>query len=141
MEKINFQSYPNTTTPINDTNLNQLQTNVENSINPNATVDANGWTVLTFDNYKEYLKKGTVNKTVGANEWAGFSFDNLPENMQTLGNNFLTASVHPSDGAFCCSIGALPTSTAPKMQIYNAYGQQLTVTLYYSLRIIELSNE
>ena len=33
MEKINFQDYPNTTTPVNATNLNQLQTNVENEIN------------------------------------------------------------------------------------------------------------
>lgn len=30
MEKINFQDYPNTTTPVNSTNLNLVQTNVEN---------------------------------------------------------------------------------------------------------------
>lgn len=30
MDKINFQNLPNTTTPVNATNLNQLQTNVEN---------------------------------------------------------------------------------------------------------------
>ena len=33
MTKINFQNLPNTTTPVNATNLNQLQTNVENAIN------------------------------------------------------------------------------------------------------------
>ena len=33
MQKINFQNLPNTTTPVNATNLNQLQTNVENAIN------------------------------------------------------------------------------------------------------------
>lgn len=33
MEKINFQDLPNTDTPINSKNLNQLQTNVENEIN------------------------------------------------------------------------------------------------------------
>lgn len=32
MDKINFQNLPNQTTPINATNLNQLQTNVENGI-------------------------------------------------------------------------------------------------------------
>lgn len=32
MQKINFQNLPNTTTPVNATNLNQLQTNVENAI-------------------------------------------------------------------------------------------------------------
>lgn len=33
MDKINFQNLPSTSTPINATNLNQLQTNVENAIN------------------------------------------------------------------------------------------------------------
>lgn len=32
MQKINFQNLPSTTTPINATNLNQLQTNIENAI-------------------------------------------------------------------------------------------------------------
>lgn len=33
MEKISFQDYPSTDTPINSTNLNDLQDNVENEIN------------------------------------------------------------------------------------------------------------
>lgn len=33
MQKINFQNLPNTTTPVNATNLNLLQTNVETAIN------------------------------------------------------------------------------------------------------------
>lgn len=33
MQKINFQNLPNTSTPLNATNLNQLQTNIENAIN------------------------------------------------------------------------------------------------------------
>ena len=33
MQKINFQNLPSTTTPVNATDLNQLQTNVENAIN------------------------------------------------------------------------------------------------------------
>ena len=32
MDKINFQNLPDTTTPVNATNLNQLQINVENGI-------------------------------------------------------------------------------------------------------------
>ena len=32
MQKINFQDLPNTTTPVNADNLNELQENVENSI-------------------------------------------------------------------------------------------------------------
>ena len=37
MDKINFQNKPNTTTPINATNLNQLQDNVESAINETKT--------------------------------------------------------------------------------------------------------
>lgn len=37
MDKINFQNLPNTTTPVNATNLNQLQTNVENTLNTYST--------------------------------------------------------------------------------------------------------
>ena len=33
MQKINFQNLPSTNTPLNETNLNQLQTNVETAIN------------------------------------------------------------------------------------------------------------
>ena len=33
MQKINFQDLPSTTTPINSTNLNAMQTNAENAIN------------------------------------------------------------------------------------------------------------
>ena len=36
MEKINFENKPSTNTPINATNLNQLQTNVENAITENT---------------------------------------------------------------------------------------------------------
>lgn len=44
MQKINFQNLPDTTTPVNATNLNQLQTNVENEFNVNS------WTNITLAN-------------------------------------------------------------------------------------------
>lgn len=44
MQKINFQNLPSTTTPVNATNLNQLQTNVENEFNVGS------WTNLTLLN-------------------------------------------------------------------------------------------
>lgn len=37
MNKINFENLPSTNTPINATNLNQLQTNVENTLNTYST--------------------------------------------------------------------------------------------------------
>ena len=37
MNKIIFKDYPDTTTPLNSNNLNQLQTNIENAIEENKT--------------------------------------------------------------------------------------------------------
>lgn len=37
MDKITFQDYPNTTTPLNATNMNTIQTNAENAINSVST--------------------------------------------------------------------------------------------------------
>ena len=49
MQKINFQNLPNTTTPVNATNLNQLQTNIENAIN---------------DSINEFVSSGTIETLV-----------------------------------------------------------------------------
>ena len=37
MDKITFKDYPDTTTPLNANNLNQMQTNIENAIEENKT--------------------------------------------------------------------------------------------------------
>lgn len=60
MQKINFQNLPNTTTPVNATNLNQLQTNVESEINgrdyrQSFTISANSSKTLSFTNNNFYL--------------------------------------------------------------------------------------
>lgn len=57
MDKINFQ---NGITPLNDTNLNQLQTNVENAINQkyvNITTGVEFETGRIIDGKKEYGKR------------------------------------------------------------------------------------
>lgn len=41
MDKITFKDYPDTTTPLNANNLNQMQTNVENAISENTTSISN----------------------------------------------------------------------------------------------------
>ena len=38
MQKINFQNLPNTTTPVNATNLNALQDNVEDVFDGNVSM-------------------------------------------------------------------------------------------------------
>ena len=54
MDKINFQNLPNTTTPVNATNLNLLQTNVENECDTKTkkidfNIEANSSITLTID--------------------------------------------------------------------------------------------
>lgn len=63
MQKINFQNLPNTTTPINDTNLNDLQTNVENAIDDVVVSgsNANGNYVKLTDG--TMIEWGTIDKT------------------------------------------------------------------------------
>ena len=63
MQKITFEDLPSTNTPINATNLNQLQTNVENGMpkktllwtNENPTSTFSGQITLSSDNYDELI--------------------------------------------------------------------------------------
>ena len=63
MQKINFQDLPSTTTPINASNLNQIQTNTENAINSINTLTlihqraySSGWqTEGTFSSSAKYV--------------------------------------------------------------------------------------
>ena len=54
MTKINFQNLPNTTTPVNASNLNQLQTNVENTLNTYSTSEIR---IGTWINNKPLYRK------------------------------------------------------------------------------------
>lgn len=58
MEKINFQDLPSKDTPIDSTNLNLLQTNVENSINEIS--EKSEWITLSSDYQCFYRKVGKV---------------------------------------------------------------------------------
>ncbi len=65
MEKITFENLPNTTTPINATNLNQLQTNVENAINgvvESGGDETNGYWVKYADG--TMICRGIISKYV-----------------------------------------------------------------------------
>ena len=54
MEKINFVNKPNTTTPINDKNLNKMQDNIESAIEEtNENVDTINSDLSEFNNYSE----------------------------------------------------------------------------------------
>lgn len=68
MDKINFANLPSTTTPINATNLNQVQTNVDNAKVEKTT------TISAPDDLNNYMTTGT---------WiAGGSISNIPVSGQ-----------------------------------------------------------
>lgn len=88
MEKINFKDLPNTDTPINSSNLNQLQTNVENAIN-----DDTGW--LDLNDYIKYRKKNGIVFVCG-----------YGKNEFKVGNGFYT------------TVGTLPEGFRPATTIW-----------------------
>ena len=57
MEKINFENLPSTNTPINASNLNQLQTNVENAIEEKQTYSTTEQRIGTWINGKPLYRK------------------------------------------------------------------------------------
>jgi hypothetical protein len=67
MQKIDFKNLPDTSTPINEENLNQLQTNVENAINGiiESGSNANGTWIKWADGTMECTKtvEGTTSTT------------------------------------------------------------------------------
>lgn len=66
MEKITFKNFPYKTTPLNDANLNQLQTNVENAIDEKVSkVEGKG---LSTNDYTTTEKNKLAGIEPGANK-------------------------------------------------------------------------
>jgi hypothetical protein len=66
MEKITFKNFPYKTTPLNDANLNQLQTNVENAIDDK--VDKVSGKGLSTNDYTTTEKNKLAGIEPGANK-------------------------------------------------------------------------
>ena len=92
MNKVNFQDYPNTTTPVNSTNLNQVQTNVENEfIAVRGEIETQKVKYADIDflavpNVANALGIGTTTKTLNlsnlnATELLDVSFNNTSGNV------------------------------------------------------------
>lgn len=105
MEKIIFEDLPSTKTPINATNLNQLQTNVENAIS--AIVESgsniNGswikfedgtmiwWGSITLETIEITNSFGSLYRTAGntyGNVGFGISFKEKPKIFASLSGNY-----------------------------------------------------
>ena len=138
MTKITFENLPSTNTPLNATNLNQLQTNVENAINEfTESVDTNGWIVLDYGKYKEYVRRININKTISGNTWGSQYISNLPEGLSTLGNRILTYSGKSSDSAISVNVGADTSDTGITITYRNNYSGSVTTTITVDLRLLE----
>lgn len=155
MTKINFTNLPDTSTPINATNMNQLQTNVENAINATQISLENEITALpgeiiasgsnTNGNYTKFsdgtmicYKSVTVTAAIN-NAWGSVyetsnsvSFGNFPE-------TFISApivTVEPT-GTGCWVEGLNDTNTT---QVGNSYLARAvdTSSRNYSFNIIAI---
>ena len=116
MEKINFNDLPNTDTPINSSNLNQLQTNVESAINeigesgswtPSIGADGETFPTVTYGNRRGLYKK------IGKMVYVEFYVDGKITALNGTNNyaivNGLPFSVHSNSyfGQSCLHLGSL----------------------------------
>ena len=65
MTKINFVNLPNTTTPLNATNMNAIQTNAENAINSIDTLNINGTVIPQNSDLNNYTTPGVFYSQTG----------------------------------------------------------------------------
>lgn len=138
MNKINWENLPSQATPINAENLNQMQTNIENAINSfTTTTDTNGWTVLNFGHYKEYVKKIFISKVIEGNQWGETPISYIPAGLSTLGNRILTASAKCRDNAISVNICCEDNWSQILMGYRNAYSGEVQAQIYVILRILD----
>lgn len=115
------------------------QTKVQGqNINVVKTVDANGWTVYDYGNFKQYKKRGQTTVSVGASGWTS-SYNaggNLPVGMSTLGNNFVEFSGSTGDAAITVGVYYHPGATYINFVLTNQYGAALNnQTLNWTISI------
>lgn len=84
MQKINFQNLPSTTTPVNATNLNQVQTNVENEFNKLENYSTTEQVIGTWiDNKPVYRRILSQSTASGANYQ--YLFNNVDTLISSIG--------------------------------------------------------
>lgn len=158
MEKINFTNGQEPA--LNGTNLNQLQTNVENAIaevetaitevetsakeytdektSITITTDANGWKVVDFGTHKEYFKKVSHSFAATGSSWGHQAISSFPVGVSYDDNVYLTYSGKFRDAAV--DINVYAETSGVKLSYRNRYGTDISSTADIDLRIIELPN-
>ena len=103
MEKINFKDLPNTSTPINATNLNAIQTNTENAINGvvesgsntnGKYIKFNDGTMICFNTKKYQFNKANFSSSgtnaYKVNQWIEFPVNFIEEPTVIISNRGIT---------------------------------------------------
>lgn len=146
MKKITFEDLPSTNTPINSTNLNKLQDNVENAINGTTLYENLNGTQEDFtlsDSYKNYKK---IDIVYGYASWVQtnyihsfdpeltkavtlticYTFTNSAVRIANCGLNFSGTSVAFDTArnmqVDMTSSGVSSSSTENKLAIYKVIG-------------------
>lgn len=134
MQKINFQNLPSTTTPVNASNLNTMQSNIESDINSRASritfsISSNSSKTLTFPDSGMatlFTGKGTLGEannctlifTYGAGGTARYKTKNLENGAGhitfTIGNeNTRQITIaNSSTSSYSCSLIVLVGSAS-----------------------------
>ena len=130
--------YPEPTDTANvPADMRLLAEAVEENFGLTKSTDANGWTVLNFGKYKEYVKKVQQSISIDGNGWTS-TYTNLPTGISTLGDRILTSSGKAVDHAIDINIGCLPTDTSITITYRNKYAGNVSTTLNMDLRILEI---
>ncbi len=121
MIKIDWQNLPNTTTPINRTNLNQMQTNAENAIN---VVDEK----VEKKKYQDFTVSITPSTDRGGNGYGETNLDISSLNAtEILGYNFHTSSTF--------LIWGVSTNITNNPQQLTIYGYRLNGTYSTAINV------
>lgn len=123
MEKIIFKDYPDTTTPLNADNLNQIQTNVENAISENKTRIEN--IESNIGNIENDIT--TINSDITSIETSANSLESRVRNIEnykgiaTYGDGYIDADT-TTEPLLLTQIGT------PNQSLY------FVITLFFSVR-------
>lgn len=116
MNKINFQDLPDTTTPLNANNMNQLQTNIEDAIDGIIeTVEGTNATAVkyadgTLVQYGVLPKTGFMTTTSASSTVQGINWYRSEVGSITFPVSFLSGSTY--------SINFTPRSTSSGARVY-----------------------
>ena len=123
MDKITFKDYPDTTTPLNANNLNQMQTNIENAIDGNAmsieNIESNV-AAIENDISTIYNNISTIGTDANSLNNRVTAIENY-KGIATYGDGFIDAS-YTTDPFILTQIGT------PNQSLY------FVITLFFSYR-------